>query len=73
MTEWVLIIWTITCGWSCSPDNVHEFAAYKTQAGCREALFDWTITERTRHMQRKYRIRDYDHDGKCMPRPRTGT
>ncbi len=69
MIEWVLILWTVSCGFAdCSPRDMREFAVYATQARCQEALLDWTITERTRHMEPAYRRRNYDLGGKCMMR-----
>ncbi len=69
MTEWVLIIWTIGCGWSCDMENVREFAAYETEKACYEALLDWTITERSRSMSREYQRKHHDRGAQCIERP----
>ena len=71
MTEWVLIIWTITCGWSCNKDNVQQFAVYETQSECDDGLLDWTIIERTRYMTDEFRGKHHDRGGKCLVRPVT--
>ena len=69
--EWVLMIWVMDCGYGgCDAAEVQQFAIYETQAECKEVLLDWTITESTRHMEPKYRQRNYDLGGKCMKRPK---
>ena len=69
MTEWVLMIWTIGCGWSCDIENMQEFAAYNTEQACTEALLDWTILESHRDMTAEYRLKHHDRGGQCLERP----
>lgn len=68
--DWVLIIWTITCGWSCYDENVQQFAIYESAEECQEGLLDWTVTERSRNMTLQYQINRYQRGAQCMKRPR---
>jgi len=73
MYEWVLIIWTIGCGWSCDKENVIEFAVYDSEPMCEEALLDWTVRPHYKHHIGTPEYKDWmqygDRGGQCMKRP----
>ena len=73
VAEWVLIIWTINCGWSCNEDNVREFGSYATKEACEESLLDWTVREEWRGLYSAGDEIKWSHDrsrrgGQCLYR-----